>query len=338
MQTKEDLILKLFAKKCSRAELKLLLQMIREDGSVTPPKVMDELFQQIRDTETVKEETFDRVWQKVTDQTADLPQKSIRPRPLWPQNRQWLGIAASVVLVLASFFVIQYFQGESWVVQESIAGQIKTVTLPDGSVVTLNGNSSIRYPKNWSDNPIRTVQLEGEAYFKVKNFGDGTTKFQVVTSDLTVEVLGTSFNVISWEEETSVFLEEGQVNVKLDNSADREVSLEPGEVMRYSAKGQILVPPKTVANQLEVSWKQGILEFEETPLEDILHRLASPNNLSYTILNEALSQREFTLRIPTEDMAVALDLLSRLTGTNIEQVDNQLVIQEKTSGKDDEKE
>lgn len=166
----------------------------------------------------------------------------------------------------------------------------------------------------------------------MKNFGDGTTKFQVVTSDLTVEVLGTSFNVTSWEEETGVFLEEGQINVKLDNSGNQEVRLEPGELLRYSAKEQKLEPPKIVANKLEVSWKQGVLEFVETPLEDILHRLVSPNDLSYTIMNEALSQREFTLRIPTEDMDAALDLLSRLTGTKIELINDQVVIQEKTSG------
>lgn len=334
MQTKEELILKLFLKKCSKAELKLLLEMIREDSSGTEPKVMDELFDQIKESEIVRPETFDKVWQKVADQTTDVHQEPITARPFRRRNRLVLRIAATVALLIVSLLVVQYFQNESWIVEQSIAGQIKTVTLPDGSLVTLNGNSSIRYLENWSDNPIRTVQLEGEAYFKVKNFGDGTTKFHVVTPDLTVEVLGTSFNVISWTEETSVFLEEGQVKVKLDNSPDRAVQLEPGEVMRYSAKEQKLVPPKMVATQLEVSWKQGVLEFEETPLEDILQRLASPNNLSYTIANEALSERVFTLRIPTEDMDVSLDLLSKLTGTKIEQIDNQLLIQEKTADED----
>lgn len=334
MQTREELILKLFAKKCSKAELKLLLQMIREDQSGTAPEVMNELFEQIKDSETVGKETYDKVWQKVATQITDTQQKTIETRPLWRRSRLALGIAATLALILVCLFVVQYFLSENWIVHQSVAGQVKTVNLPDGSVVTLNGNSSIRYLKNWSGDPIRTVQLEGEAYFKVKNFGDGTTKFQVVTSDLTVEVLGTSFNVMSWEEETGVFLEEGQINVKLDHSGDREVLLEPGEVLRYSAKEQKLEPPKTVANELEVSWKQGILEFVETPLEDILHRLASPNDLSYTIIDEALSTREFTLRIPTEDMNAALDLLSRLTGTQIELVNDQLVIQEKTPGRD----
>ncbi len=329
MQTKEELILKLFSKKCSKTELRLLLEMIRENPTDTPPEVMDELFEQIKDSETVKEETFLRVWQKVADQTSDLQPKSNEVQ-LWRHRRLFLRIAASVALVIASFFIIQYYLSENWVVEQSVAGQIRTVSLPDGSLVTLNGNSTLRYPEDWSEHPIRTVQLEGEAYFKVRNFGDGTTKFQVMTSDLTVEVLGTSFNVVSWKEETSVFLEEGKVNVKLDNSADRQVNLNPGEVMRYSTRQQKLLPPKPVAKQLEVSWKQGILEFEETLLKDILHRLASPNNLTYTIMNEALSNRKFTLRIPTEDMEVALDVLSRLTGTKIDQIDNQLIIKERT--------
>ena len=287
MQIKEELIQKLFSNKCSKRELKLLLRMIREDHSDTPPKIMDELFRQIVDSETVGEATFDKVWQEVRDQTTGLQRKSEKPRSLRYQRRLLLRFAAAFALIITSFFVIQYFQSDNWVIEQSIAGQIRVVTLPDGSVVTLNGNSSMRYLKNWSENPIRTVHLDGEAYFKVKNFDDGTTKFEVVTSDLTVEVLGTSFNVVSWEEETSVFLEEGQINIKLDNSDEREVRLEPGERMRYSVTEQKLEPPKTVAKQLEVSWKQGVLEFKETSLEDILHRLTSPSNLSYTIINEA---------------------------------------------------
>ncbi len=335
MQSREELILKLFAKKCSEAELKLLLQMIREDESGTIPEIMDELFQQIKETETVGKATYDKVWKKVAEQVSDPKQETIEIRPLWRRSHFALKVAAAITLILASLFVVQYFLSDNWVVHQSVAGQLKEVTLPDGSLVTLNGNSSIRYLKNWSEDPIRTVQLEGEAYFKVRNFGDGTSKFQVVTSDLTVEVLGTSFNVISWEEETGVFLEEGKINVKLDNSDDQEVRLEPGELLRYSAKEQKLEPPRRVANELEVSWKQGMLEFVETPLEGILQRLASPNNLSYTISNETLAKREFTLRIPTEDMGTALDLLSRLTGTNIEQVDDQLVIQEKASSENE---
>lgn len=335
MQTREELILKLFANECSEEELKLLLQMIREDQSGTAPEVMDELFKQIKDSETVEQATYDRVWKKVAERASDPKQETVEIRPLWRRSRFVLRIAAAVMLILVSLFVVQYFLSDNWVVHQSVAGQLKEVTLPDGSLVTLNGNSSIRYLKNWSKNPTRTVQLEGEAYFKVRNFGDGTTKFEVVTSDLTVEVLGTSFNVISWEEETGVFLEEGEINVKLDNSDDREVRLEPGELLRYSAKEQKLEPPRRVANELEVSWKQGMLEFVETPLEDILQRLASPNNLRYTISNEALAKREFTLRIPTGDMGTALDLLSRLTGTKIEQVNDELVIQENASGEDE---
>ena len=328
MPTREDLIKKLFSKKCSQDELKQLLHMIREDQSGFPPGTMDELFRQISDEEVVEESTLDRVWQNVLDHVEDKkPEAVIRRR----QSRLVVRIAAAVAFMLISTLAFWYVQSERWIIEESIAGQIKTVALPDGSLVTLNGNSSLRYEEDWSDKTMRTVELEGEAYFKVKNLGDGTTKFQVLTSDLTVEVLGTSFNVLSWEEETSVFLEEGQIKVNLDNSTEQTLDLEPGELMSYSSRDKKLVPPKTVAKNLEVSWKQGVLEFEETSLEDILLRLTAPSNLTYTIMNEELSEREFTLRIPTEDMDVALDVLSRLTGTKIEEVDDRLIIEERIS-------
>lgn len=329
MQTKKELILKLFAKKCSKAELELLLDMIQEDDSDTPPRVMDELFQQIGEQENVAKNTFDKVWVEVARETAGTEKRIVGKRSLRTHNHLWVRVAAAIALVLVAVFVLQYVQRDNWLMEEAMAGEIRTVELPDGSLVTLNGNSSIRYTRDWWVDTLRTVYLQGEAYFRVKNFNDGTTKFHVVTPDLTVEVLGTSFNVNAWQAKTSVFLEEGQVKVKLDQEAGRELNLEPGEVVRYSAKDKVLVPPQTIATALEVSWKQGVLEFEETPLQQILERLTTPNSLSYTIISDELSQREFTFRVPTEDLEVALEVLSRLTGTEIEKIGTELVIREK---------
>lgn len=97
--------------------------------------------------------------------------------------------------------------------------------------------------------------MEGEVYFKVRNFGDGIIKFEVVIFDLIVEVLGIFFNVMFWEEEIGVFLEEGEINVKLDNLDEWEVCLELGELLWYFVKEKKLEFLRRVVNEFEVFWK-----------------------------------------------------------------------------------
>ena len=72
------------------------------------------------------------------------------------------------------------------------------ILLPDGSAVTLNANSKLQYYTH----SARKVWLEGEAFFEVKKIPETAEPFQVVTNDLTITVLGTTFNVNSRNEQT----------------------------------------------------------------------------------------------------------------------------------------
>src|SRR6185437_3682694 len=74
-------------------------------------------------------------------------------------------------------------------------GEIKSVLLPDSSVVTLNANSKLRIPEQWTEASGRQVWLEGEAYFAVQKKAATAEKFVVHTTEVDVEVLGTKFNV-----------------------------------------------------------------------------------------------------------------------------------------------
>lgn len=100
-----------------------------------------------------------------------------------------LKIAAVLVLLLASGFFIYFNASESVITG---TGQLSLLELPDNSKVRLNAESKIEYnPRKWEGR--RTVQLDGEAFFEVEK----GSKFTVETSEGTVEVLGTSFNIIN---------------------------------------------------------------------------------------------------------------------------------------------
>lgn len=118
-------------------------------------------------------------------------------------------------------------------------GEIKTIILPDGSEITLNAHSSISYLKHWNNKGIRKVQLQGEAFFKVKHLNKNenqikkSERFIVSTNDLNVEVLGTTFDVKNRHNQTSVVLKTGKVRVLFKNKKQSDITMLPGEMVAY---------------------------------------------------------------------------------------------------------
>lgn len=133
------------------------------------------------------------------------------------------------------------------------------LALPDGSVVWLNAASSITFPSLFSGNE-RNVSMTGEAYYEIAR--DPARPFYVTIKDhLRIAVLGTSFNVNAYDDETSVntVLIEGSVRVN-DKNASRV--LIPGQQARVSANGDITLR-NDVDVQAEIAWKKGEFYFGE---------------------------------------------------------------------------
>ena len=103
-------------------------------------------------------------------------------------------VAAVLVLAMGIGFVIKQSLIPAEIVQITNKGEKKEITLQDGSIVVLNRNSSISYPKTFG--ATRNVKLTGEAYFKVKR--NPEKPFIVTMHDMTLQVLGTSFNINSY--------------------------------------------------------------------------------------------------------------------------------------------
>ncbi|HWW38012.1 FecR family protein, partial [Pedobacter sp.] len=141
------------------------------------------------------------------------------------------------------------------------------VNLPDGSKIWLNASSSLKYPTLFSKNE-RRVELSGEAYFEVakmtfKESGHkkARTPFIVVTSKQQVEVLGTHFNINSYEDEatTKTTLLEGAVRVSQVGSR-KTVNLLPG---LQSVLNNNNLSTRAVDTDEAVAWKNGYFQFNE---------------------------------------------------------------------------
>ena len=321
-QSKEKLIEKLFLDQCSRQELEYLFQLLQESPSEAGPEVLTKLFAQLEQIPKLEASTSSRIFQMVEEGIDFNSSNKTKPNGLSALNTnsfyKILSIAAAVLLlVTCTFWALQNLWNDQEVVQQTAYNVVKEFTLPDGSLVVLNGNSSLRYPKQWEEAQTRIVYLDGEAYFKVEQQPATQAKFQVITNDLTVEVLGTTFNVNTRRDETRVFLEEGKVLVNLDHNAEQIVELNPGEGMQYSKTRQALTEPQKIAQEVATSWRKGTLQFREVPLQLILDELSQAHKLEFSIIDEDLAETKFTLTLPTEDMEATMDILSRTIGVSI---------------------
>ncbi len=148
-------------------------------------------------------------------------------------------------------------------------GQYKLV-LPDGTKVWLNSMTSIKYPSNFTG-AERRIELKGEAYFEVAKNED--MPFIVQTSKMEVEVLGTHFNVMAYQNEAfqETALLEGSVKIKQKSSGVNKF-LKPGYLASI-ADNQNQISLRKANLESIVAWKNGIFQFDKEDIKTIMKKL-----------------------------------------------------------------
>jgi ferric-dicitrate binding protein FerR (iron transport regulator) len=186
-----------------------------------------------------------------------------------------LAVAASLAAIAVGIWWIGARTGTVQYSQINTGfGEIKSVMLPDSSIVTLNANSSIRIPEEWTEASGRQVWLEGEAYFQVQKKPATVAKFVVHTRQVDVEVLGTKFNVNVRRQQAVVSLEEGKVRLSMhgDDAAvlrkTMPVILRPGQVVRIDEAQQTKINEEKDVTA-HSGWTHHEFHFDNTPLKDV---------------------------------------------------------------------
>ncbi|MBT8399420.1 MAG: FecR domain-containing protein [Rhodothermia bacterium] len=179
----------------------------------------------------------------------------------------WAGVlvAASVVFMIGLWWYIQP------AVILTAPGQTLTHDMPDGSIVELNSDSKLSYHRGLDGLSVRSVRLDGEAFFRVTH---GPT-FVVRTFNAEVRVLGTEFNVRAREVEsergTVVALESGSVTLNAADDPDRAVLMSPGELRRILMSGAGIVLDSTSSTLTDaLAWRRGELVFRDESLQSII--------------------------------------------------------------------
>ena len=205
------------------------------------------------------------------------------------------------------------------------AGGEYRLVLSDGSVVYMNSESRLKYPVKFIEDK-RVVKLEGEAYFDVTH--DEQHPFIVHTEQLNVKVLGTGFNVMAYKGDarTEVTLVHGKVDVKSKNISE---ILTPSRqfVMNNDTREYEV---RSVNVNTYVDWKNGILNFDAMPLEELGEKVSRWYGVKFFFSKESLKYLKFSGAFKKyNNIDYILDLIEATTDVSFELKGDVVIVNEK---------
>lgn len=194
------------------------------------------------------------------------------------------------------------------------------VILPDGTKVWLNSASWLRFPTFFTGKS-REVEINGEAYFEVTK--NASMPFRVKTNRASIEVLGTHFNVMAYDDESimKTTLLEGAVNI---TNGKFTAKLIPGQQAQVSMSGQSKVV-NDVDVEDEIAWKNGIFQFRDAGIDVILRQASRWYDVDITYKNK-IPVKEFTGRISRNVKASALLNMLNYAGVNLKVEGKNIVV------------
>ena len=277
-ESTRELIVKYLNHSCTEEELKEFLEMMKDSTASVPE--LDAAAREYWEKEP-EEALTDEIYGRYRQDALRLIRKHSFGRRLkerWKVSRRIAAVAASIALVAgAGYFIISdvterrtAMQLASYSTMETQPGQRRMVELPDGTRVTLNVASSIRYNARYGKD-TRDVWLSGEAFFDVES--DPECPFLIHAGDLDVRVTGTSFNVNAYPEDrqASVTVKSGKVAVSYGDD-DVRMNLHPDEQLVIDTENQSIFRGNAKTGEV-LSWMRGTLTFRQQTLPEILKTL-----------------------------------------------------------------
>lgn len=318
------ILLKYLNNQCSPAELEEVYRWAKEEAldetqreqfledwknSVSEEELSDERFYHL----------FDQINERINSEMSSS--KEITTSGISVFTR-WL-VRAAAILLLPTLIFLSYTINEKKEISHEMAlighdslevvaplGSRIMVQLSDGSTVHLNSGSKLKYPQLFRGDK-REVRLTGEGFFEVAH--NPLKPFIVKSGILDVKAVGTIFNVFAYPQEKSIetTLLEGKVILEQSMSNTTLGVMQPGEHVKYDIEDGTI--SSTEGNiERYVSWKDGLLVFEDTPIVEVAGRLEKMFNVDIEI-SESIKDYNYTVTIIDEPLFQILDLMTMAT-------------------------
>ncbi|WP_020601678.1 FecR family protein [Spirosoma spitsbergense] len=251
-----------------------------------------------------------------------VPDQLVRDYPVrvitWYQRPYW--VAAAILLLVSSLGIV-WWQYNADFSYQTAYGKIQEIQLADGSVVTLNGNSTLRVAKNLAQSPVREVWLDGEGYFDIaKRKG---AKFIVHTAEAQIEVLGTEFDVNSRRAQTNVVLHEGKVQLTANNAPP--VVMKPGD-MAIVTPHRPQIQLKRVQPAQYDAWKESYLVLDGKTLPEIINSLQDTFGVTIRLGDKQLADKKLSGKLRTSVIEDCIDNLALILDADVQKDGSTYVI------------
>lgn len=243
-----------------------------------------------------------------------------------------LKVAAVFILVCTSVLFIykQLHQAPApvtYALLQAGKGERKKITLPDGSIVTINANTQLRIPSDFGVRD-RVLGLTGEAVFDVAQ--NNAKPFIVRSGNLQTVVLGTSFNVKAYPDEKDVEIAvlTGKVRIEKKAAAQTTVlsaGLTKDQILTYNEENNALNIGTGKANEI-AAWQNNVFYFEQASIPEIAAVLERQYNIHITLTGQARHNCKYTLQLKNETIENAMKLLSQLSGVTYQINHNEIKI------------
>lgn len=267
-------------------------------------------------------------WMSIEEQLHHAPVRKLQAVRVWA-----LSIAAAGLLFVAGWFVWQSKQQAeetNWMVFTTKYGEKRKVTLPDSTIVILNGNSKLKIPAIWDDNSSRSVWLEGEGYFEVtKSKTPEMAYFIVHTNSMDVKVLGTKFNIDAYNSVATVALKEGKVEVlytdlKIKGNRKSVLEMKPGEMVTVAPEAAPVVA--STSTEVVADWTSNEYHFEYTRLNEIGEMIYQRYGYTMKFSDSLLETRSVNGHLHAANLDELLNALEITLNITIEKKDKELLV------------
>ncbi len=225
----------------------------------------------------------------------------IQPATVKRNDRSWIRIAASVLIIascaigiralylkrslrkdLAARPAIAQHISNGWVYVETGKATRNSIKLPDGSHITLNASSRLRYPAKFTDHKRPVYLDEGEALFEVAK--DKSSPFTVYTNKFVTTALGTAFNIRSYasEHKVSISLIHGKIRVDDLHPASKaessKILLPHQQIVLNKISGRLI--KIDFKDEIPItSWKDGVLAFQDATMDEVVNSIENRFNV-----------------------------------------------------------
>lgn len=208
---------------------------------------------------------------------------------------------------------------------ETQRGEINSFALKEGIQLKMNASSSVSV---YSDDEKDQVVLEGEAFFDIQRDKNDHREFIVKSNTVTVNVIGTKFNVRNRAERqtTEVVVQKGRVRVELFNEHfnSEAIFLNEGEQLVFNEKENSYLVQEQVNIEDLLLWMNGGFVFKNTPLSEVLKSLERRYDIDFVIKESAPLHRSFSARFKSEALSEILDITSLTVGFEYQKVEEGL--------------